>query len=97
MPQPPATHVAARVEIVGLLLPGLGGGATEKRAEASLAALEAQEEAHGGEHVAVLREALDGRFVVVEVAAAGNKALVVGGDSGELEEAIPDGTRVEEQ
>jgi len=40
---------------------------------------------------------LDRRIFIVEVAKAGDEALVLHGNSGEFEEAILDGTRVDDR
>lgn len=37
MAEPPSAHVAASIEVAGLLLAGLGGGAPQKRAETPFA------------------------------------------------------------
>lgn len=83
--QAAAVDIAAGVEVAGLLLAGLGGGATEERAKPALASAEAKERGCGGES-AVGGGGEDGGRRDVE--AAGDEAEVRGGDAGERRDGV---------
>lgn len=90
MPQPPPTHVAARVEVIRLLLPGLRRGTTQERTEPSLSADKAEEEIDGGEDRHAVVGARDRGFIR-DLMDAGEEELVAGGYSGDFMETALDG------
>lgn len=83
MPQPPPTHITARVEVVRLLLTSFCGRATEQRSEPAFASQEAEHEIEGN--------VIIGNYgSVLQLEAGVDEALKVGGDLGGFVDPVLD-------